>query len=453
MLKVKPELTGNQRNILSVSELNSQARRLLEVTFSSIWVEGEISNLARPASGHWYFTLKDSGAQVRAAMFRNRNQMQRFAPKEGMLVRVRGRVSLYEGRGDYQLIVDNMEPAGAGALQQAFEQLKAKLAAEGLFSPERKQPLPSMPKHIGIITSPTGAAIRDFLTVMERRFPATKVTVIPSQVQGNEAAPQIVRAIQLAQQLPDIDVLVVSRGGGSLEDLWPFNEEQVARALAACPIPTVSAVGHEVDFSISDFVADYRAPTPSAAAEVLSHDQADWYNTLDAWRQQLAATMQRIISVQQQTLQHLHKRLRHPGHKLQEHSQRLDDLEVRLQQAMKHQMLTRHHQLNNVQSRLHQHSPLNLLKARRAPLANLSARLSAAIKQQNERRRHQLAEQAARMHAFSPLATLGRGYAILQKEDGQVVRRSSDVSENERIKARLGEGELSCRVEAITPER
>ena len=449
MLKVKPELTGNQRNILSVSELNSQARRLLEVTFSSIWVEGEISNLARPASGHWYFTLKDSGAQVRAAMFRNRNQMLRFAPKEGMQVRVRGRVSLYEGRGDYQLIVENMEPAGAGALQQAFEQLKAKLAAEGLFAPERKQPLPHMPKHIGIVTSPTGAAVRDFLTVLERRFPSTRITVIPTQVQGNDAAPQIVRAIQLAQQLPDLDVLVVSRGGGSLEDLWPFNEEQVARAIAACPLPTISAVGHEVDFSIADFVADYRAPTPSAAAEVLSHDQTDWYNTLDAWRQQLAATMQRIILNQQQTLQHLHKRLRHPGHKLQEHNQRLDDLETRLQQAIKHQLLTKHHQVNSIQSRLHQHSPLNQLKARRAPLANLSARLTAAIKQQTERRRHQLAEQAARMHAFSPLATLGRGYAILQKQDGKVVRKYSDTSKNELIRARLAEGELHCRVTSI----
>ncbi|WP_461536175.1 exodeoxyribonuclease VII large subunit [Spongorhabdus nitratireducens] len=449
MLKPKQEHTGTPRNILSVSELNSQARRLLEVTFSSIWVEGEISNLARPASGHWYFTLKDAGAQVRSAMFRNRNQALRFAVKEGMQVRVRARVSLYEGRGDYQLIVENMEPAGAGALQQAFEQLKARLAAEGLFAPERKQPLPQMPKHIGIVTSPTGAAIRDFLTVLERRFPSTRVTIIPTLVQGNEAAPQIVRAIQLAQQLPDLDVLVLSRGGGSLEDLWPFNDEYVARTIAACPIPTVSAVGHEIDFSISDFVADYRAPTPSAAAEVLSHDQADWHNTLEAWRQQLAMTMNRLLGNQRQALQHLHKRLRHPGYKLQEQSQRLDDLEVRLQQAIKHQLLNKKSQLGNIQSRLHQNSPLNQLKAKRIPLTNLHARLDAAIKQLLELHRHRLSENVGRMNAYSPLATLGRGYSILQKEDGQVVRQQSDVSKDEIITARLGKGQLSCRVEDV----
>src|SRR5690606_31569338 len=248
-----------------VSQLNRRAKQLLETHLPLLWVEGELSNVSQPSSGHWYFTLKDDQAQVRCAMFRNRNMLVRFKPQQGQQVLLRARVSLYEGRGDYQLIAEHMEEAGAGALQRAYEELKQKLAAEGLFSDDLKQPLPSLPRHIGVITSPTGAAIRDILHVLARRFPAIPVTVLPVAVQGKEAAPQIVKAIQLANRADLFDVLILARGGGSLEDLWPFNEEVVARAIHASKLPIVSAVGHEVDFTIADFVADLRAPTPSVA--------------------------------------------------------------------------------------------------------------------------------------------------------------------------------------------
>ncbi|MFW5824439.1 MAG: exodeoxyribonuclease VII large subunit, partial [Marinobacter sp.] len=258
---------------LTVSELARQVRHLLESSFMQVWVEGELSSLSRPSSGHWYFSLKDQRAQVRCAMFRGFNQRVRPLPKEGDQVRIRGRVSLYESRGDFQIIVEHMEPAGLGALQQAFDALKARLQAEGLFAPERKKPLPAMPRHIGVVTSPTGAAIHDILIVLGRRCPGIPVTLYPTPVQGQTATASIVAAIQRAVRHGQADVLIIGRGGGSLEDLWCFNEEAVARAIAACPIPTVSAVGHEVDVTIADFVADLRAPTPSAAAEKISPDQ------------------------------------------------------------------------------------------------------------------------------------------------------------------------------------
>ena len=263
-------------NVLSVTELNRRARQLLEVHLSTVWVRGEISNLSMPSSGHWYFTLKDDKAQIRCAMFRGNNALLRFKPEHGMQVIARGRVSLYEGRGDYQLIAENLQVDGAGDLQIAFEQLKAKLEAECLFDEDFKQELPTLPKHVGVITSPTGAAIRDILSVFRRRFPAIKISIFPVPVQGVAAAPAIVRALQLANTQHDIDALILARGGGSLEDLWAFNEEIVARAVFASEIPVVSAVGHETDFTICDFVADVRAPTPSAAAELLSPDGADF---------------------------------------------------------------------------------------------------------------------------------------------------------------------------------
>src|SRR5690625_2927780 len=264
-----PSSSGTGRDVLSVSQLNRRSKQILETHLPLVWVEGEVSNLSRPSSGHWYFTLKDDQAQVRCAMFRNRNQLVRFNPAQGQQLLLRARVSLYEGRGDYQLIVEHMEEAGFGALQRAFEELKTRLSQEGLFASERKRPLPTLPKHIGVITSPTGAAIRDILSVLKRRFPAVPVTVLPVPVQGKEAAPAIVSALDLANRSELFDVLILARGGGSLEDLWPFNEEAVARAIYASRTPVVSAVGHEVDFSIADFVADVRAPTPSAAAELV----------------------------------------------------------------------------------------------------------------------------------------------------------------------------------------
>src|SRR5690554_6054855 len=288
---------------LTVSELNRQARHLLESSFMQAWVEGELTGLSRPSSGHWYFSLKDQRAQVRCAMFRGFNQRLRQLPKEGDLVRVRGKVSLYEARGDYQLIVEHLEPAGLGALQQAFEALKARLYAEGLFAAERKKPVPETPRHIGVVTSPTGAAIHDILTVLQRRCPNIPMTLYPTAVQGQAATAEIVAAIQRAVHHGQADVLIIGRGGGSLEDLWCFNEEAVARAIAACPIPTVSAVGHEVDVTIADFVADLRAPTPSAAAEKVSPDQSAWLGRLEEIRLRLTQGMTRQLRLRQAHLE------------------------------------------------------------------------------------------------------------------------------------------------------
>ncbi|MDF9753269.1 exodeoxyribonuclease VII large subunit [Pseudomonas hunanensis] len=312
MIRDPFERLGLDREVLTVSQLNGRARVLLEDVFRSVWVEGEISNLARPASGHMYFTLKDSGAQIRCALFRQNAARVRQALRDGLAVRVRGKVSLFEGRGDYQLILDTVEPAGDGALRLAFEALKEKLGAEGLFSTERKKPLPAHPQRIGIITSPTGAVIRDIISVFGRRAPQVELNLIPTTVQGREAINQIVRALQMADR-QGFDALILARGGGSLEDLWCFNEEAVARAVAACVTPIVSAVGHETDVSISDFVADVRAPTPSAAAELLAPDSSGLQQRLDGLQRRLLLRMQNRLAHDRLRLDGLARRLRHPG--------------------------------------------------------------------------------------------------------------------------------------------
>ncbi|MDX5297597.1 MAG: exodeoxyribonuclease VII large subunit, partial [Gammaproteobacteria bacterium] len=344
--------TPSRGGTLTVSELNRQVRHLLEVSFMQVLVEGEISGFSRPSSGHWYFTLKDANAQVSCAMFRNRNQSVKTLPRDGDHVLVRAKVSLFEGRGNFQLLVEGLEPAGLGALQQAFEALKTRLADEGLFDPARKRAIPALPHHVGIVTSPTGAAIHDILTVMRRRFPAIPVTLFPTAVQGQAAADEIVRAIETANLHSDCDVLIVGRGGGSLEDLWPFNEERVARAIFQSRIPVISAVGHEVDVTIADFVADLRAPTPSAAAERVAPDQK-------AWRDQLAQYDERLLlGWRRQTRHHtlhltqLAQRLRDPAHQLQELGQRLDGLEIRLGQAVRRALLLRQQQAQHQQARL-----------------------------------------------------------------------------------------------------
>ena len=435
-----------ERKVLSVSDLNRQAKRLLEVSFPSIWIEGELSNVARPRSGHWYFTLKDDSAQVRCAMFRNANMKVRFQPAEGMQVLIRAKVSLYEGRGDYQLIAEHMEEAGAGALQRAFEELKRKLAAEGLFAEESKHPLPAMPSHIAVVTSPTGAAIRDILTVFQRRFPAMAITVIPSAVQGNDAAPQIVKAIKQAEQLVDIEAIIVGRGGGSMEDLWPFNEDIVARAIAACPIPVISAVGHEVDFTIADFVADHRAPTPSAAAEILSPNQQELYSTLLGYQQMLHRLISHRLQHHQQHFEHLRQRLRHPGERLREQTQRLDDLDIRLRQAIQHHLHKASADLNQTREKLQQHTPINKIQRMNTLQQQLEQRLKGAITTRMQRLRQKLASSIAELDAYSPLATLKRGYAIVQTESQSVVTSSRDVESGDVIHTRLAQGSLRCKV-------
>jgi exodeoxyribonuclease VII large subunit len=438
-----------QREILSVSQLNRRSRQLLETHLPLLWVEGEISNFSRPSSGHWYFTLKDAQAQIRCAMFRNRNMRVRQAPQQGQQVLVRARVSLYEGRGDYQLIVEHMEESGFGALQRAFEELKHRLYQQGLFAPELKKPLPTLPCHIGVITSPSGAAIRDILTVLERRFPMTPVSIFPVAVQGQEAAPQICRALDNANRLSDCDVLIVGRGGGSLEDLWPFNEESVAYAIANSRIPVVSAVGHEVDITISDYVADMRAPTPSAAAELITPDGDEMLQTFCGMEVLLEESAARKLQQLQQRLDSLHARLRHPGEKLQAQSQRLDHLEIRLQRVMQQRLHTARLRLDNLSSRQTYLHPEKPIQQNKDVVKQLQTRLTAQINNQLERQKQRLGKAVDLLDTVSPLNTLKRGYAITSNQNGEIIRKAAQVEIGERINTKLGEGELTCVVETI----
>ena len=434
------------REVLSVSQLNNRARLLLEDVFAGIWVAGEISNLARPASGHIYFTLKDSQAQVRCALFRQNAARVRQALRDGLAVKVRGKVSLFEGRGDYQLILDAVEPAGDGALRLAFEALKEKLGTEGLFATERKIALPAHPKRIGIVTSPTGAVIRDIISVFRRRAPQVELNLIPTAVQGREATAQIVRALQRADA-QGFDALILARGGGSLEDLWCFNEEAVARAVAACVTPIVSAVGHETDVSIADFVADVRAPTPSAAAELLAPDSSELVQRLHNLQRRLVLQMQGRLARERLRLEGVSKRLRHPGERLRQQAQRLDDLDMRLRRAFNQQLANQRERLARLDARLAAQHPGRSLALLRQRLDGLATRLPRAMHSQLRSQRQQLGALAAQLQIVSPLATLGRGYSILLDERGQAVRSAAQTQPGQRLKARLGEGELDVRIE------
>jgi len=439
--------TTSERPIFSVSQLNRRAKQLLETHLPLIWVEGEISNFARPSSGHWYFTLKDDQAQVRCAMFRGRNQQVRFNPQQGQQVLLRARVSLYENRGDYQLIAEHMEEAGTGALQRAFEALKHKLAQEGLFDPARKRPIPALPRHIGVITSASGAAVRDILTVLQRRFPSIPVTLVPVPVQGKEAAPAIVQALSLANRSGLFDVLILGRGGGSLEDLWPFNEEAVARAIAASDLPVISAVGHEVDVTIADFVADLRAPTPSAAAELVVPDASEWLVRFRSYEQRLTQLTRRRLQAEQHHLQHLSKRLRHPGERLQQQSQRLDGLELRLHRAMQQRLGQARQRLNNLAARQKAQRPEPQIRQWQARIDQMGQRLNRQMQQTLKQQRQRLSEAGRLLHGVSPLNTLERGYAIVHNEAGEVVRDAAQVQPGERIRTRVAAGEILSRVE------
>ncbi|MCG5493121.1 MULTISPECIES: exodeoxyribonuclease VII large subunit [Ectothiorhodospira] len=435
--------------ILTVSDLNEAVRQQLESGFPLVWVEGELSNLARPASGHLYFSLKDSGAQVRCALFRNRARLLGFRPADGTQVLARARVSLYAPRGDYQLIVEHMEESGDGALRRAFEALRRKLEAEGLFDPATRRPIPAFPRRVGVITSPSGAAIRDILSVLRRRFPALPVLVFPVPVQGTEAAPAIVRALEQAACQGDCDVLILARGGGSLEDLWAFNEESVARAIRACPLPVVSGVGHETDVTIADFAADLRAATPSAAAELVSPNGDDLLRRVAHARALLQERMGRRLHALRLQLQGLDRHLRqqHPERRLQDRSQRLDELEQRLHHAMVRRQRDHRTRLRVLWSRLQRTSPAARVLAGQERCAQLSQRLHRAMDLRLERLNTRLTGNARTLHTVSPLATLARGYSILTDESGQVIRSSTQVQPNQRLQARLSEGEIQCRVE------
>ncbi|WNL47853.1 exodeoxyribonuclease VII large subunit [Dyella sp. BiH032] len=437
------------RHILTPSSLNRLVRDLLEDALPLVWIEGELSNVARPASGHLYFTLKDANAQVRCAMFRPKTGWLRFRPVDGMHVLVRARVGLYEPRGEFQLVAEHMEPAGEGALQREFEQLKARLDAEGLFDPARKRPLPAFAKRIGVITSATGAAVRDVLSVMSRRWPLAEVEVLPVPVQGREAPPAIVSMLRRASASGRYDVLLLTRGGGSLEDLWAFNDEQVARAVHASAVPVVSAVGHEVDFSIADFVADLRAPTPSAAAELLVPDAQAIRRHLQQLRQRMATLQQRRLHALIQRTDHLLARLQaqRPQTRLLRDRERLAHLRHRLAVAMREAMRDRERRLERTHARLLARHPRQRLSLYAQQLAQQERRLRQAIFQILERRRASLHQTARALHAISPLATLDRGYAILFDDQGHVIRSASSVAVGARVRAKVADGDMALRRE------
>ena len=442
------------RDVYTVSRLNAEARDLLESRFPLLWVQGEISNLSRPASGHLYFTLKDARAQVRCALFRSRGRRLGFQPENGMQVLVQAGVSLYEARGDYQLIVEAMEEAGRGALQRAFEALKRKLAEAGLFDSEHKQPLPSLPRRIGVITSPTGAAIRDILSVLGRRFPAIPVLLYPVAVQGEEAVPQIVAALETANRRAECDVLILARGGGSLEDLWAFNDERVARAIHASRIPIVSAVGHEIDFTIADFVADRRAPTPSAAAELVVPDRDEWLTRCRALETRLHQALERRMRILRAQLDTLGSRLlrQHPGRRLQQQAQRLDESSQRLERALRQQLGQRRQRLETLVHRLRRFSPAPRLAHARERLNALEHRLSQALQSRLFEANQRCRTLARQLHTVSPLATLERGYAIVSDAGGHILRSASQVRAGDRVEARLAQGRLRCLVEELLNE-
>ena len=478
------------KDIYAVSRLVREARGVLEGSFPLLWVEGEISNLAMPGSGHIYFSLKDEAAQVRCAMFKGRNRQLRFIPENGMQVLLRVRVTLYEGRGEFQLVVEHMEEAGSGALQRAYEALKHRLGEAGLFDAGHKKALPAMPKAIGVVSSPDGAAVHDILTVLKRRFPAVNVIVYPVAVQGTDSAAQIAQAIATADQRQECDVLIVGRGGGSLEDLWSFNDEKVAQAIFACQLPIISAVGHEVDFTIADFVADVRAATPSAAAELAVPDAQQWLQKLQGHCRRLTLLMTHYLHNEQRHLQHLQRNLPQPKIVIHQQMQRLDRLEKQMHQAWQ-QSLKQHYQTLNywsvrlkhpqatietqrykvnvlhdrlrrvmvqhqdkvtnhyrdLEQRLRIKSPLPGLKQQQLQFGQLQTRLHQAMTQSLQVRKAHFQQQIRTLSAVSPLNTLERGYSITTAhKTGSVLRNAEQVEVGQAVQVQLQQGQLICKV-------
>lgn len=442
-----------QADIYTVSRLNSEVRLTLELQFRQLWLVGEVSNFVAASSGHWYFSLKDQAAQVKVAMFKTSNRNATFTPRNGQQVMVRARISVYEPRGEYQLLADFIEPAGDGLLRQQYEQLKAKLAAEGLFAPERKKPLPTNARKIGVITSPTGAAIRDILTVLQRRAPALEVIIYPSLVQGAQAASDLTAALQLAIRRNECDVLIVGRGGGSLEDMWCFNDETLARTIAFCPIPIVSAVGHEIDFSISDFVADLRAATPSAAAELVSPDQQHQLSQLLQLKQRLAQSMRQRLGFAAQQFLHQHSKLQllHPARRLQQQQQRLDELQIRLSRAMHQRLQRKTQQLQLQQKSLALVSPQQRLQRQQQQLQQLQHKLQQAMAGQQQKQLQRWQRLTGQLHIVSPLATLQRGYSITFDSMQQVVKSVQQLTPSQQIQIRYQDGMAQATVLTVSP--
>ncbi|GAB3670088.1 exodeoxyribonuclease VII large subunit [Salinisphaera aquimarina] len=446
-----PARNAPERVVFSVSELNGSVRELLEHSFGLLWVEGEISNLARPRSGHMYFSLKDSGAQVRCALFRGKARLIRGPLNDGDQVRLRARVSIYAARGDYQLIVEHVEAAGDGALQREFEQLKARLDAEGLFAEQLKRALPAAPARIGVITSATGAAIRDVLSVVSRRYPLGAVRVYPVPVQGDAAPALIVKALGRASERADCDVILLVRGGGSLEDLQAFNDERVARAIVACEVAVVSGVGHEVDITIADFAADVRAATPSAAAELVCPDLAARAAVLPQASTRLQARMRARLHDARQRLNQLELRLtrQHPRRRLEVPMQRLDDAEQRLLRALRARMTRADERSAMLARRLRQATPVHRIASAKAAQESFSRRLDRAIRSRVFTAEQRLGGVARALHGVSPLQTLERGYAIARDAQGQVLRSADNAAPGDHVAIDLARGRLDCEVQTV----
>ena len=442
-----------QRTVLTVSQLNAKAKAILESGLSSVWLSGELSNLTRASSGHWYFTLKDDGAQISCAMFRFKTQNLRFAPKEGDKIVVKGKVSLYEARGNYQLIADYMEPAGLGDLQQKLNQLMQKLSSEGLFDANRKRAIPSLPKRIGVVTSPTGAAIHDVLTVLKRRCPMIPVVVYPTQVQGLTAVQHIIKAIDQAEQRGEVDVLLVTRGGGSLEDLWSFNDERLARRIVKCDLPVVAAVGHEIDTTVAELVADLRAPTPSAAAELMVPDQQALQQKLDILSLTLEQSLTKKIEGFQTRLAMASAHLAEPESTILASQIKLDRFKGRLQQSQQNNLREKTNALEKLDNQLKLASPLHKLKVNGQKLKQLEIKLNNEWKNRFSTWDHRLKILVGRLNTLSPLSTLSRGYSIARvPENGQVISSIKKLSSQQKFTLIVSDGEASCQVESVRPK-
>ncbi len=448
----RPE-ARRDRVILSVSELTRDVKLNLESSFYNLWVTGEVSNLKQPSAGHLYFTLKDDRSQLSAVMFRSARRNLKFRPADGMAVLVRGHLTVYEPRGAYQIQVEAMEPRGKGALQIAFEQLKEKLAKEGLFDDSRKQPLPLLPQRLGIVTSPSGAALRDLCHILHRRFPNLEVIVYPARVQGGLAAADIAKGVQVLNRLGGFDVIIVGRGGGSLEDLWPFNEESVARAIAASKIPVVSAVGHEVDFTIADFVADVRAPTPSAAAEIVVTRKEDFEERVKNLAARIDTSLRHQLERQRSRVEQLteHRAFAAVRHSVELRAQRLDEMALRSEAGVRRGVMSGRRRLDDAARRLEACRPDRKLGEAKSELTGLGARLAAAISAARESKRSALAARGAKLEALSPLAVLGRGYSLTWSAQGKLLRDAGEASPGDALKVTLHKGALDCRVEGVDP--
>ena len=439
----------NTQEIISVSEINKRAKSILEENFPFVWIQGEVSNFFSAASGHWYFSLKDETSEIRCAMFTNKNHHITFEPKDGDHLVLNGTLSIFEGRGQYQIIVEHIELAGEGALLKAFEELKKKLQLEGLFDDSIKRQLPAYPKDIAVVTSPDGAVIQDIINVLDRRSPFLDLTVVPTLVQGEKAAPLICDALNKVGKLKKVDVVILARGGGSIEDLWAFNNEEVARAIVNCPTPIISAVGHETDFTISDFVSDLRAPTPSVAAEIISQPYSELIETLEGYQNYISRSVISQIDLQRTQITNLIKRIRHPGDKLREISQKLDYVETALIQNINQEISFKKNGLNLKDLSLQQNSPQNKVKEAKVYLQNASKDLLKALKLEIERKSTVLAEIVATLQAVSPLSVLSRGYSIISTEpDGKILSSSNQVEIGQTISAILSKGSIKAEIKS-----